>query len=133
MQIYKYLSIVTLGCALYAGQAIAQHNTAGHSPAHHEAEGKAIATEMLKSQGHSDAEIKDALENPASLPGLSVCEACRNLESVIGDPDTNCGGKSSALTCGIYIAGSLSSYIAGHRATACAKITNNQSTICGWG
>ena len=130
MKFCKFISMLLLACAFYAGNAIAQ----APQDAEAEATGRAIATEILQSQGFSEAEITKALQdlNDPKV-NLSVCGACTKIESIIGDPDTTCGNNNNAITCGIYMGKGLYTYFQAHKAQVCSAITSQKTKVCGLG
>lgn len=89
-----------------------------------------IVEDILATKGLTSAEIGEVLANPSDLRGMSVCDACKKIESQIGDPNSNCGGKTNALTCGAYLATTVYNFVNKHKTAACAQATKNQSAIC---
>ncbi len=130
MKVYKYLSMLILAFTFYTGNAVAQ-GAEETLTAEQEGTGREAARDVLKKQGHMDADIEKILQMPSSSEALSVCDACKKVELWIKDTDTNCGGKGNALTCGYYMATTLITWIKGHKDTVCAAAAANKVAICG--
>lgn len=89
-----------------------------------------IVEDILTKNGLSSTEIGEVLANPSDLRGMSVCTACKTIESKIGDPNSNCGKNNNAATCGFYLAHTVYNFLKGHKAAACKQATTNQAAIC---
>src|SRR5690348_15683177 len=88
-----------------------------------------VVEEILANKGLTSAEIGEVLANPSDLRGMSVCDACKKIESQIGDPDSNCGNNKNFLTCGKYLLTTVYGFVKAHKGKACTKAISSQSAI----
>ena len=127
MKLYQKISMIALGAVLITNSG----TFAEEMDPRDEAFGREIAAGILEEQGMTRDQIADMLADPSKEVGKSsVCSACEKVESLIGDPNTNCGGHSSSLTCGYYIGKSLYGFVKKNKPTVCKKVAGEQQMVC---